>query len=37
MRDLPKFSTLDEAKDYFQHQSDVSQKYGILFKVFSDV
>ena len=30
MRDLPKFSTLDEAKDYFQQQKDVSQKYGIL-------
>ena len=27
---LPRFSTLDEAKDYFQAQRDISQKYGIV-------
>lgn len=28
--DLLKFSTLDEAKDYFQEQKNISQKYGML-------
>lgn len=27
---LPRFSTLDEAKDYFQQQKAISQKYGIV-------
>lgn len=30
INDLPQFATLDEAKDYFQSQKDISQKYGVL-------
>ena len=30
IKDLPQFDTLDEAKDYFQSQKDISQKYGVL-------
>ena len=27
---LPVFDTLEEAKDYFQEQKEVSQKYGLM-------
>ena len=30
MNDIPVFNTLDEAMDSFQHNPDISQKYGIM-------